>query len=180
IVGSRLGNDGDDAAASPAEFGVIAVALDLEFLNGVQRGVYKNGAVRSHVHVVGAIHQEQVGIRGAAADGDVGAAIEALLVVAEAGINLYARNQREQLGEAPAIERQFGDLIAFNGTAQFSTGQLNMVGRGLHFDRLSGGPDRQFGVEREVVVDMENDVFFFKGLEALSAGHSYIVATVST
>ena len=56
IVGSRLGNDSDDAAAGSAELGVIAVPLNLEFLNRIKGGVNKNSAVRSYVNVVGAIH----------------------------------------------------------------------------------------------------------------------------
>ena len=120
IVGSRLGDNGDDAAPGPAELGVIAVPLDLELLDGVQRGVNKDGAVRPYVDVVGAIHQKQVCIRGAAADGDVRAAVQPFLVVAEALIRLYARNQGKQLGEASAVERQLGDLSAFNRATQFS------------------------------------------------------------
>src|SRR5262249_1738996 len=151
-VRSRFGHDSDDAAAGSAELGVIAVAFDLELLNRIKGWVNKNSAVRSHVYVVGAIYQEQVCIRDAAADGDVGAAIEAFLVVAKAGINLHARNQRKQLGKAPAIERQLRDLTARNRAAKFSTGELNLVPVGDYFDRRFGGPDAQFGVNRQVVV----------------------------
>ncbi len=79
IIGSRFGNDGNDATACATELGVIAVSLDLEFLNGVDGGIDQNGAVRSYVNIVGAIDQEQVGIGSAAADGNVCAPVETFL-----------------------------------------------------------------------------------------------------
>src|SRR5262249_15509517 len=105
IIRSRFGHDGDNAASGSTKLGVIAVPLDFELLNRIKGRIDEDGAVRAYIDVVGAIHKKEIGIRGAAADGDVRAAVQAFLVIAEAGVNLNTRNQRQQLGEAAPVER---------------------------------------------------------------------------
>src|SRR5262245_29459514 len=103
IIGSRLGDESHNTATGSAKLGVVAVAFYLEFLNGINRRINKNGPARSHIDIVGAIYQKQICIRSAATDGDIRAAIQSFFVVAEPIIDLDARNESEQLGEAPAI-----------------------------------------------------------------------------
>ena len=105
IVRSGFSHDSDDAATGPAELRVVTVPLDFELLNRVKGRINENCTARSHVNVVGAIHQKQVGIRSAAADRDVCAAVEPFFVVAEASISRYAGNQSKQLRKASAVER---------------------------------------------------------------------------
>ncbi len=61
LIGAATGYDVDDRTAGLAVFRAIAVAQNLELLDGIDRGVYQNGAVRPHIVVVHAIHVENVG-----------------------------------------------------------------------------------------------------------------------
>src|ERR1700687_3659304 len=60
LIRAAPGDNVDDSAARLPVFRTIAVAEHLELLDGVDRGVYQNGSVRSNVVVVHTIHVKNV------------------------------------------------------------------------------------------------------------------------
>ena len=84
LVGAAAGHQVDLRAAGLAELGAVVVALDLELLDRVHRGVDQDRAVGAHVVVVGAVHRPEVGGGRAAAHRDVGAAGQALVAAVQA------------------------------------------------------------------------------------------------
>ena len=60
LVGAAAGHDVDLGARGLAELGAVAVAMDLELLDGLHGRVDEDRAVRPHVVVVGAVHRPQV------------------------------------------------------------------------------------------------------------------------
>ncbi len=78
--------------------------------------------------------------------------------------------------EAPAVQRQFGDLSTRHRTAQVSIGELDLSPGGGYFDRFRDGSDFQSGVKRQAIVDVKDYVLFFEGPEAL-LGHAQTVVT---
>src|SRR5256712_3916326 len=56
LVASALGYDVDLSAACATVLRTIAVSLDLELVNAIDRGVNQNSALRPYVVITGAIH----------------------------------------------------------------------------------------------------------------------------
>ena len=109
LAAAGLGG-GVEHAAGLAELGGVGALLDLELLQGVDRGL----DVRPALVVVGHVHA--VDLEGElaaahAADGGAGDEVGAdAHQVAAAGEPGRARGQAGQLVEAPAVEGQVGDL----------------------------------------------------------------------
>src|SRR6267378_294741 len=80
IITPALGNKVDRGPGHSPEFSTIAAAFDLELLDRLGRGVDKNGALRSRVIVIGAIHQPLVSVRRTATNGKVRSAFQSLIV----------------------------------------------------------------------------------------------------
>jgi hypothetical protein len=61
LVGPAARHQVDLRPARLAELGAVVVALDLELLDGIDRGIDEDRAVGADVVVVGAVHHPEVG-----------------------------------------------------------------------------------------------------------------------
>ena len=90
FVRTTAGNQIDDGAHRLAVFGAIAVAQNLEFLNGIDRGIHQDRTVGTDVIVVDAIHHEDVASGVVAIDGEVDASQQSLVLAVEIGLRRNA------------------------------------------------------------------------------------------
>ncbi len=115
-VASGLGRD-VDLAGGAAELGREDAGLNLELLNGVDRG-QENIKVKADIGVVDSIQSEIIELAALAGDRDVlGAALAPLpsgggTVRAEA--EAHVGTERNQLQEVAPVERQVHDTFIFD------------------------------------------------------------------
>src|SRR5258708_37008900 len=94
LVRAATGDNVDLRSTGAAEFWSIAVAENLEFLDGINGGIYKNGVLGAYVVIVRAIDKPLVAVRGSAAERDIDARQEALVLRIEAFRDCGTRHQR--------------------------------------------------------------------------------------
>ena len=80
LVGPALGNDVYDRAHRLSKLRTVAVSQNLEFLDGVNRGIHKNGSVRADVVVVDTIDQEDVAGRVISVDRKIDTRLQAFML----------------------------------------------------------------------------------------------------
>ena len=78
VVPSGLGDHADHSAGRTPKLRTVAVALNLEFFDGINGRIHKNGTLRTDVIIAGSIDEPLVGIHRPAADGQVCAAFQTL------------------------------------------------------------------------------------------------------
>src|SRR5204863_145240 len=71
VVASGLGDHADHSADRPPKLRTVAVALNLEFFDGINGRIHKNGTLRTDVIIAGAVDEPLVGIHRPAADGQI-------------------------------------------------------------------------------------------------------------
>jgi hypothetical protein len=116
LVGARLGDHVDDAAAGAADLGLIAVGVDLELLNGILREAVRiasgsgaaGGLAEEYVVAVGSVHQQRVRRAALAAEGEVAGA---------RGVAHNARREHGEVQKVAAVDREIGNLAAADGGA---------------------------------------------------------------
>ena len=167
LVVAAARDDVDLGATGLAVLGAVAVAEDLELLDGVHRRVHQNRAVGADVVVVRAIHGPQVGGDRAAADGQIGSAEQPLVLDVEEVRGGDARHQRGQLQEVAPVERQLAHLLAGDHTRDVAADGLHLHGGGLDADGLLHLPGIQREVHGPIVGDVQLNVGALTGLEPL-------------
>src|SRR5712664_561201 len=131
LVGSALGYDVDLRATCAAEFGPVAVALDLELFDAVNGRIDKDGALRTDIVVPRAVHGPLIVHGGRAAEGNVYTGEQALVFVVEALADCGARNESGQLHEVPAVHGQFANLLAEHDVRNIAGRRVDRDGRGF-------------------------------------------------
>src|ERR1700730_3150608 len=161
VVAAVLGDNADLPASGLPELSAVAIALNLELVNGIDGRKYKDSAVRTDVVVMSAVHEPKVGVHRAAADGKVRAALQAFTLGAETFTRGNARNRKHQLHEVAAIEREFRDLLTINKTRELAVGGFHLNRGSFHSDLLADRAELQRDVENEAVGGVKKDARSF-------------------
>jgi hypothetical protein len=173
---AAAGDDVDLRARGLAELGAVAVAMDLELLDGLDRGVDEDRAVAADVVVVGAVDRPHVGVDRAPGDGEVDAAHEALVGDVEARLGLAdAGHQQRELDEVAAVERQLADLLAGDEAGDVAALGLHLDGGGLDADRLRHAARLELDVLGAHVGHVEQEALVEGALES-GVAHLDLVA----
>ncbi len=144
-------------AAGAAEFGAVAVAVDLEFLDRVERGVGEEPGVAAPVEVGDAVDGPHVGRYATAADRHAHAADRSLVGRVEAVQGGDAGHELGELQEIAAIERQITDLCGGDPTRDLATGLVGRDGVVGGRDLVVDGADLEDDVQLAALGDVELD-----------------------
>ncbi len=136
LVRAAAGDDVDLRAAGLAELRAVAVAQDLELLDRLDRRVDEDRAVRADVVVVRAVDRPEIRGDVAAADREVRAAEQALVLDVEEIGGAHAGHQRGELQEVAAVQRQLADLLSGDHAGDVAAEHLDRGRRRFDADRL--------------------------------------------
>src|SRR5205814_199716 len=157
-VGARLGDGADDAAGRAPELRAVIVRLDAEFLDRVDAEQHAGHARRrlvGHVGDVGALEEVPRHLRPRAADGELRVPEAAREVARRGAADRHARLQRGELHEAPAVQRQLGDLGLGDDASGRGAAQLDVGRRALDAHLLGERSDSQLKIRRHVTADLQ-------------------------
>ncbi len=169
-------DDVDLRAPGAAELGTVVVAEDLEFGDRLERRVHEDRPVRSDVVVVRAVDGPEVGGHIAAADRQVGAAEQPLVLDVEEVRRADARHQRRELQEVAPVQRQLADLLAGDDARDVAAENAHRRRRRDHVDGVLDVAGRELEVDRELVGDAEHDAGARGFLEAGKLGFDLVAA----
>jgi len=163
FVGAGLGDDVDDGAVIAAVFGGKIQGLDLDFLDGVERGEDQRRAAEPFV-VVGVAIENEIIAAGGGAVGD-----EAVVESGGAGGRGdvgddrgvgggYAGLEGNELIDVAAVEGKIGDFAGGESVCQASFFGLNERGVGGYFDGFGDAADLQDYGEAVDDVDADDEI----------------------
>ena len=162
-IGAGFGDDVDDRAGVAAVLGVVGVREDLEFLDRVRRRAQHEAGVE-RVVVGRAVEQEVVRLVALAVDveaaGDVAEAAGRGVAVLPAEPDRRrddTRNQRAELREVAAVERQVDDLLLIDDDAERRVGGFDERRLAEHRHLLFELADLQLHVGADRFVDDDRD-----------------------
>ena len=172
VIGSRLGDDVDDAPGGAAELRVGAAGHDLEFLHRLQRDV-DGRALSAQLLAEEAI----VVVAAVEADVVVHAALSAErnLVAIGALHDAHPGSEREQIFELPAEDGRRADGGLIERGAHLGARDVNQCGA-RHGHGLGGPGDLQHGIHRHRLSDCDRDVLLDVRGKALQADRDGIRA----
>jgi len=174
VVGAAARDHVDLRAAGAAELRAVAVAVNLELLDRVHRRVDEDRTVAADVVVVGAVDRPHVRRDRAAADGQVGAAEQPLVLDVQEVRRADAGHQERELQEVAAVERKIADLLTRDETGDVATDRLHLVRVGFDGDLLFDLTGRELDVHRAVLRGVERDRLRDRTLEPGVLDHDLI------
>ena len=183
VVGARFGHHVDNAAQSGAEFGLIVVRIDLEFLNRINDRRDRVGTEKRAL-VVKTVGAEEVAPVGLPVDGgeDVlrarcrGCSETACAAVLRDADGRNSWSQREQLGEVSAVQGKVHHLPSRHDSTQLSRGALHSLGRRLDLHRLLQGANLQNGVLCHRLVHLQLELGHLVRAKAARSGFERVAA----
>ena len=185
-IAARLGDDADDAAVVVAVLRIEVAGEDAKLIDRVEVGHNRGAAVHPLLHVA-AVDEEAVRRLTLAADRQI-AGIELPRRRHRAGdaghddrVGLHRRDRNharldgEQIGEAPAVERQRRHRLGRHDLADLRRGGFDVHGRGRDGDRLALPAHLERGVDLQAAVDVHGDAGALQRLEPFE-GDGQVVA----
>ena len=157
LVRAAAGHDVDLRAAGAAELGAVAVAENLELLDGFERGVHQHRGVSAEIVVVCTVHGPQVRRHTAAADRQESPSEQPLVLDVEEIVLAHARHERRQLHEVAPVERELARLLAGDDARDVTADHLDGRGRRLYGHYVVELPRLEREVHHVVVCDTQND-----------------------
>jgi hypothetical protein len=130
------GHDVDLRPRGLSELGPVAVAVDLELLDGLHRGVDQDRAVRADVVVVDAVDRPHVGVGRVAAHREVRPAEQPLVPDVQVIGGHNTRLEQGELQEVAAVEGELAGLLSRDQTGDVPAHRLHRDRRDLHRDRF--------------------------------------------
>ena len=167
LVRAAAGHDVDLRAAGAAELGAVAVAENLELLDGFERGVQQHRGVIAEIIVVCAVHGPQVSSHTAAADRHVGSSEQPLVLDVEEIVLAHARHERRQLQEVAPVQRELARLLTADDTRDITADHPDGRGGSLHAHDLCEVPRLEREIDSVIVGDPQNDPRARRRLEPL-------------
>ena len=173
LVGARLGDGVDDAAAGAAELGVVVRGLDGDLLDGVGVGDLEALAGHRDVVVLGAVDQEVVRPAARAVNHEG----------ADANAGAIARDARKRQGERRRVatrEGQIRHLARRDVAAAYGgLGLQERAGLGRHIDGDLLAADRQLRVHGRGLAGVDDDVGLDQLAEARCIDRHGVIAEVN-
>ena len=165
LVSAGLGDDVDIRSGGRSELSRSDVRLDLEFLNGIDRGLQPVGLEEALV-VVHAVQRVVVGLAAQPADRHGGAGC--LECRQRSGAGHGARRQDRELREAAAVQGQLYHLFVVDRRRDCRAVGLQLHRRSTDFDDLGNFADRQGEIHAQGLVHCELNAGL---LGLVEAGH---------
>ena len=164
-VRATLSQNADDRTHGLPVFRTIAVPQNLEFLDGVDRWVNQDGAIRADVVVIHSVDQEDVAGGVVAIHRKVDAGLQALILGIKVGSRGNARHQLGQLREAAAIQRQLLDLVPFHNVTHGATRGFYLNRAGFHGYLLIYLSDLQLRIDNGDAGNVQHNILADRLLE---------------
>ena len=161
----------DNADAATAVIPIFCVKVTGEYAKFRNRIEVRNDS-RAHsepLHGIGIVHFEPVGVLALSINGEgpwtqVSGRIQQTCSGSVDGVRCdgcgrrHAGLEREQIGEASAIQRHRGHFLVADHFSCLRIGNINVRGRFVHGYRIGSSTNGERDIEKQCAIGVENDV----------------------